>query len=160
VLDGRVIFIMSIVCLYVIGILGTVCHQDAPMTGVCDVYDNVTHCTVKIEELRALLSWYDGALGGINCVEPCEYLGDGTLVSESYGRFMACPLGLYGRFFTFEGVGTFQCRDHGGDINVRYGRRYTRNGFVNEWYIVFDLSMQGDNFPYAYDLVNITEVVE
>lgn len=147
-------------CLFVIGIIGTACFQDAPPIGVCDRYANVTHCVAEIEDLRGLMSWYDGALGGINCVEPCEFLGDGTPTAESYGWAMACPLGLYGRFFTFEGVGRFQCRDHGGAVNVRYGRRYTRNGFVSEWYIVFDLSMQGDGFPFAYDLVRIIKVIK
>ena len=144
------------VCLFIIGIIGTVCHNGSDPIGICHpVGDNTLYCMAEITDLRGYLSWYDGSLGGINCVEPCEYLGDGTLVSESYGWAMACPLGLYGRFFTFEDVGTFQCRDHGGDVNVRYGRRYTRNGFVNEWHIVFDLSMQGDDFPHAYDLVRI-----
>ncbi len=143
------------VCLFVVGIIGVACHQDAQPIGECIDHGMTTYCEADITDLRGYMSWYDGMLGGVNCVEPCEFLGDGTPVPESYGKMMACPLGLYGRFFTFEGVGTFQCRDHGGDIVVRYGRRYTRDGFVNEWHIVFDLSMQGDNFPYAYDLVRI-----
>lgn len=148
------------VCLLVVGIVGTWCYVDASHAGQCIDHGMVSHCMADVDQLYGLLSWYDPALGGINCQEPCHLLGDGTPVEQSYGVMMACPLGLYGRSFSFDGVGTFQCRDHGGDVNVRYERRYTSDrGFVDDWFVVFDLSMRDDNFPHAYDLVNI-EIVE
>lgn len=149
-------------CLFVIGITVASCFQDAPPpeSAVCHpVGGNTIYCTIGLEDMPAYLSWYDGLLGGINCVEPCDQLGDGTPTAESYGWAMACPKGLYGRYITFEGVGTWQCRDHGNAITVRYGERYTsRWGFWTGWHVVFDLSMQHDDFVGAYDVVDIVEV--
>lgn len=73
-------------------------------------------CYVEAQDLEIRASWYNPELGGTNCMEPCNQLGDGSLVSEYYDKIIACPQDWYGRYLEIENVGIFQCRDSGGAI--------------------------------------------
>lgn len=131
-------------CLYIIGLaIGSVCFQDAQPIGICHpIGDGVNYCTAHIEDLPIRASWYNPSLGGINCMEPCDTLGDGTAVKDAYGWAMACPAGMYGLTLDIEHAGVWQCRDHGGDVTVRYGEVYTNDGFIDAWYLVGDFLLE------------------
>lgn len=142
------------VCLLVAGIAGIFCQAGAAPVGDCVSVSLIgtTFCTVEAEALPLRASWYDPALGGVNCMEPCGYLGDGTAVADAYGWAMACPVGWYGRWLDIEGVGRRQCRDHGGAIHPAYGRVYTPEGWVECWYITVDF-LEHEPPPWAYMLL-------
>lgn len=142
-------------CLYVVGLLySSFCFEGAPPIGICNkVDDHMAYCTVDFQELPIKASWYDPAQGGINCyLDTCDHLGDGTLVTDAYGWAMACPLGMYGLTLDIEHAGQWQCRDHGGAVNVRYGEVYTSDGWVTEWHIVGDFLLQAPEW-WTYDLL-------
>lgn len=142
------------VCLIVTSIIGIFCHADATPIGDCFVLPSLmpTVCVVPAQELPLRASWYDPALGGINCMEPCTQLGDGTAVSEAYGWALSCPAGWYGRWLEIKHAGRWQCRDHGGAILPTYGRTYTGAGFVTGWWITVDFLVRQPP-PYAYMLL-------
>jgi len=131
-------------CIFIIGIIGTWCAQNAAPIGICHPVDGAIYCTVELEDVPARASWYNPILGGTNCFEDtCETLGDGTPTSEGYGRYMACPLGMYGETVTFSNdIGTWQCRDHGTAVTPKWGRWYTAQGFVWQWVITFDFLLE------------------
>jgi len=152
-------------CFYIV-ILGISQCLDAPAQGVCHpIGDGVTYCT--IETVRGFASYYDPALCPVaewdtNClyvdgISTGDHLGDGTPTGEGYGRYMACPMGMYWKRVTFELAGTWQCRDHGTAVNLRYQERYTSEGFVTELYAVFDMLETEPQF-YTYELLEIIEV--
>lgn len=147
------------VCLFVVGIIGTYCAVDAQPIGICHPADeNHIYCTVDLQELPARASWYNPVLGHINCYEDtCDFLGDGTLVRDGYGKYIACPMGMYGEFVTFEWAGTWQCRDHGGAIKPTWGRWYTADGFVEKWVITFDFLLESEA-PFTYAILDIENV--
>ena len=63
------------------------------------------------------ISWYDPALGGINCMDPCDQMATGVKVTEDrYGRTAACIREWTGRTVVIEGLGEFECLDRGGAI--------------------------------------------
>jgi len=116
---------MNILCLVVFSIVGAYCYN-APIgyepPGNCSlVQRGVYTCFVEPEDLQVRASWYNPEIGygkdwDINCQEPCHVLGDGTEVSESFGIYLACPPGWYGRRISFKNIGTRQCRDSGSAI--------------------------------------------
>lgn len=142
-------------CLITSALIGLFCavappppHADCLNTG------EALLCAVDAETLPARPSYYVPSRGGINGKEPYHLLGDGTPVNECIDC-MACPLGLYGQHVTLHGVGTFQCRDHGGAITVRYGRFYTAQGFRQDWFVAFDiLAPDGTRPEGAYRVVS------
>lgn len=103
------------ICLIIWGIVGTYCYSapsDFTPPGTC-IFGI---CFVQAAQLPVRASWYDPVLGGINCQEPCDLLGDGSPVDENYGQIIACPPGWYGRALYFDNIGERECRDSGGDI--------------------------------------------
>jgi hypothetical protein len=140
--------------------MGTYCHVNAQQIGICHpVDDHVTYCTVDMEDLPLWTSYYDPALGGINCLnDTCEHLGDGTPVKDGYGRYMACPPGMYGLELEIEDIGIWQCRDHGGMVVPRYSRVYTPDGFVTGWHLIADFLLTAPEW-WTYTLCDF-EVVE
>lgn len=140
------------VCLIVLSIIGTFCYADAQPVGECVVWADTAVCFVAAEELPLRASWYDPDLGGINCMFPCDQLGDGTAVSEAYGWALSCPMGWYGRWLEIEYAGRWQCRDHGGAIMPTYGRAFTGSEFVEGWWITVDFLLP-EPPPYAYMLL-------
>lgn len=143
------------VCLIVVSIIGIFCHQDAQPVGKCWQHPFIdTHiCVIEAEQLPLRASWYDPVLGGVNCMAPCDQLGDGTAVADAYGWVVACPPGWYGRWLDVEYAGRQQCRDHGGAVVPTYGRAYTPEGFVYTWWITVDF-LAHEPPPYAYLLLD------
>lgn len=79
----------------------------------------------------AYLSWYDPALGGINCDADCTRLADGSPVAAWYDRAIACPPEFaLGAQIDIPGVGVRECRDRGGAIQCHL------------WGCVFDVLTQ------------------
>ena len=119
-------------CLYVIGIVGVFCFAGADPVGNC--YDDMDYhyCTIEADELPIRASWYNPSLGGVNCMEPCAMLGDGTPVNDGYGTMAACPMGWYGNYLHVDGLPTVQCRDHGGAIHPTWYEE------LGQWAIVID----------------------
>lgn len=135
------------VCLFVIGVIGTWCEMPADPIGVChQIDDHTIYCTIDLEELPIWASYYNPALcdeSPINCFEDTgEFLGDGTPVADGYGRYMACPMGMYGMELDIEDIGVWQCRDHGGMVTPRYGEVYTADGFVTGWHLIGDFLLE------------------
>jgi hypothetical protein len=97
-----------------------------------------------INEKPVLISWYDPAIGGINCDSDCTVFADMTPVTdEAYGQVAACPVEWIGKRITIPQVGDYLCRDTGGAIRVTYddGRG---------WHIPIDIlaKEQPDMFGY------------
>lgn len=70
------------------------------------------------------ISWYDPALGGINCAEPCDTMATDTKVTEArYGRTAACIAEWTAerRIVVIPGLGEFECLDRGGAIVQKNG---------------------------------------
>ena len=147
-----------VICLTVLGVLGTYCVEGATAVGSCvRRMAEVTDCTVPADHLPVRASYYNPALGGINCDEDCSTTGDGTPVAECYGWCAACPPGWYGRHLDFgRWVGQWQCRDHGGAVVPTYGRTYMPGGFVEGWWIVVDF-MAHRQPAWAYLLLDWSE---
>ena len=141
------------VCLFIIGIIGTWCEQDAHTIGVCHPVGNDSiYCTVDADDMLIRASWYDPTLGGINCFDnTCDHLGDGTPTADGYGRYAACPVGMYGEWIDIDNVGLWQCRDHGGDVVPKFGEVYTASGFVSTWYITVDFLLESPQW-WTYGL--------
>lgn len=79
-----------------------------------------------VDDVPILATWYNPALGGINCGESCHALADGLGWSGAdYGRVAACPKGWHYLTLTF---GNYEvlCRDRGGMINCSYNEWYRR----------------------------------
>lgn len=123
-------------CLHVIGIIGAYCFPGAQPVGTCSYVVNDVYCTVAAEELPIRASWYNPELGGINCMEPCSMLGDGTPVHTGYGTMAACPPGWYWRWLHVDGLPSVQCRDHGGAIHPTWYHG------IGEWAIVIDYLLE------------------
>lgn len=63
------------------------------------------------------ISWYDPALGGINCDHDCTTMASGVKVTEDrYGNTAACLREWLGAWVVIPGIGEFQCLDTGGAI--------------------------------------------
>lgn len=141
------------VCLIVTSIIGMFCFQDAAPVGRCFYTppDNA-YCVIPAQELPLRASWYDPALGGVNCMDPCHLLGDGTHVDNAYGWALSCPDGWYGRWLDVQHAGSHLCLDSGGAIHPTYGRTYTNEGFVECWWITVDF-LAKEPPPYAYMLL-------
>lgn len=73
----------------------------------------------------ANLTWYDPALGGVNCDSSCDYMAAGDPVADWYGRALACPPEFpLGTRFSILGSrwgladGEWLCLDRGGSIVI------------------------------------------
>ena len=89
------------------------------------VLGNTLPCPPPITEMPVLVTWYDPALGGINCDVDCTTYADGTLVTpDDYGQVSACIPEWLGASITIDGLGTFACRDTGSAIVVDYNEYY------------------------------------
>jgi hypothetical protein len=145
---------MTAVCLVVLSIIGTWCYDNAAPIGDCYPLPTGTLCFVAAEELPIRASWYDPALGGINCMEPCDLLGDGTAVAEAYGWAASCPNGWYGRWLDVEYAGRWQCRDHGGAIVPTWGEAFVSGvGTGWHWWITVDF-LAHEQPSWAYLLLD------
>jgi len=146
---------MSQVCITVATLIGLHCAPNAtpPHAAECWYTPDLTYCHVRDPTtLPALVSFYVPADGGINCDGDCSVLGDMTPVNECE-NCAACPLGMYWSWINLAGH-EYQCRDHGSAVTVRYGERYTADGFRTKWFIIFDvLAVDGIEPPNAYELV-------
>ena len=84
---------------------------------------------------KAEITWYDPALGGINCFMDCEFAGHRIPVQTSYGNVTACPLEFpRGTRFEIRGSGphystghlawladgVWECWDSGDDVILGY----------------------------------------
>lgn len=131
-------------CLLVSTVVGAWCF-DAPATftppGYCNDIGDILICDVDAHELKLRPSYYDPFIEhddpfvrDIQCMEPCNLLGDGTPVVDGYGRFAACVPGWYGKhveMIWYDGATAVrQCRDHGGAVHPRCGDVFAidRNG--------------------------------
>lgn len=110
----------ELICLIVFGISGIFCYDmptDYNPPGTC--INNI--CYVVPTDLQARASWYDPALynpetgeGRINCVDPCDLLGNGAPVIEYYDKIVGCPFEYYNKLIQFgDGVGVYPCWDTG-----------------------------------------------
>lgn len=89
------------------------------------VIGNTIPCPPPITEMPVLVTWYDPALGGINCDADCTTYADGTIVTpDDYGQVSACIPEWLGASITIDGIGTFACRDTGSAIVVNYNEYY------------------------------------
>lgn len=62
---------------------------------------------------KAEITWYDPALGGINCFDDCIFAGFRVPVETSYGHITACPLEFErGTQFEIRGSGPHYANGH------------------------------------------------
>lgn len=102
-------------------------------------------CSVEppppIETLPILVTWYDPALGGINCGGGCDTLADGTKWNGShYYTTAACLVEWRGGVVVF-GDYSLTCRDTGGAIKRSWNEHYQR------WVVHVDILAPADNPP-------------
>lgn len=74
----------------------------------------------------ANVTWYDPALGGVNCDDSCAHMAAGDPVADWYGRALACPSEFaLGTRFIITGSrwgladGEWTCLDRGSSIVIR-----------------------------------------
>lgn len=76
-----------------------------------------TALTAPRQEKPLKISWYDPALGGINCDSDCTTMASGVKVTpDRYGRTAACIRPWLGKTVVIAGLGEFECLDTGGAI--------------------------------------------
>lgn len=98
------------------------------------VLGNAAPCPPPITQMPVLVTWYDPALGGVNCDSDCTTYADGTLVTpDDYGQVSACIPEWLGASITIDGLGSFMCRDTGASIGVDY------NVYYEGWVIYVDI---------------------
>ncbi len=106
-----------------------------------------------LHNLPVLITYYDTSLCyddagnvvvNINCNEDPGHFADATdVTADSYGRVAACVPQWLGAIIEIPGVGSWRCRDTGGDIRVAWNRWHGR------WVIHVDLLMH-DPPPFNY----------
>lgn len=75
------------------------------------------------ERLPIVTTWYDPALGGINCAGNCATFGSGMAIQEAHYRTSAaCLTEWRGRMVVIPGFGAFVCRDSGGAVTRAWER--------------------------------------
>jgi hypothetical protein len=149
------------VCLFIIGVVGQWCYAEATPVGHCVYSSSGVECVIAPDDLPIRASWYNPALcdvSPINCLAgTADYLGDGTPVDEGYGRYAACPPGMYGQVLVVDWAGVWECRDSGTAVVPRYGRVYTPSGFVYSWFLTVDFLVDAETHeeapPWAYALL-------
>lgn len=150
---------MTTVCVFFVFAAGTWCEVGADPIGICHPVSNAIYCTAGFDDVQARASWYDPALGGINCFnDTCDHLGDLTPVRDAYGWAAACPLGMYGMTISFEHAGTWQCRDSGTAVIPKWGKWYTADGWQWAWVITIDFLLHEPEY-WTYDLLDMQEVI-
>jgi len=86
------------------------------------------------DQLPALITYYNPALGGINCDHDCTTVADGSIVTDaSYGAWAACDASLLGVVVMLGGVGRVECRDTGGMVRPFW------SDYWRAWVLPFDL---------------------
>lgn len=98
----------------------------------------------SIRELPLLVTWYNPAMGGLNCDGDCSHLSLAPMHPAFYGRAAACPAEFVGLDFTavvsHPAIGERACLDRGGAVVVEY--RYVPGvGWL--WLAVVDLLEHG-----------------
>lgn len=79
-----------------------------------------------LADLPILVTWYNPALGGINCNNDCSTLADGTKWNDShYNNTAACIVRLRGATLHF-GDYAVKCRDSGGMVKISWNDYYQR----------------------------------
>lgn len=94
------------------------CHQQQrhPTQGAVDSSPEDVPASLPV-----LITWYDPALGGVNCDSECGHFGDGTTVTaDDYGVTAACLPEWRGATVNLPGIGSFLCRDSGSAIGARW----------------------------------------
>jgi hypothetical protein len=111
-----------------------------------------------LDDVPVLASFYDYALGGVNCNESCDDLALVQAHSNLYFHTIACPIGLTTHGFTtqfhipalkrYNGTGNFVCLDTGRDIKLTYRDVWMGADIIRGWFIVLDFLWQGTP-PFA-----------
>jgi len=103
---------------YIVGVLSGACGDVA-----CSRESQVD----LLQDLPAVVTYYNPSEGGINCDADCSHVADGTEVTDDlYGASMACDESLLGRTVTLPGIGTFPCKDTGGLVGPGWSHYYGR----------------------------------
>lgn len=133
------------VCLMVYTVVGMFCSTIAqpPPGANCELDPWRLICEIDPEDMVIRASYYDPRLGGTNCMEPCDLLGDGTPVEEAWGWAAGCPAEWYDkRILTFlpdkQGGRVWWCRDTGFTTFIKHGRYYIPSGWKSGWYVFID----------------------
>jgi hypothetical protein len=140
------------VCLFIIGLAAPLCYTGAEAIGDCITYPDLIYCEAQPEAVPLRASWYDPALGGTNCLDPCHLTANGTAVEDCYNVCLACPGEWIGNTFIVDGVGIYPCTDTGTAIIPGYGEVFTSSGFVTEWFITVDFMATSPPW-FAYELL-------
>lgn len=112
----------------------------SPMMKPVEVVDNGRLARVvnipTAEQLPIEVTYYDPALGGINCDGNCGILADGAGWSENDyhengGRVAACSSEFpTGTVITIYGLGSYVCRDRGCMVTKKWSRRHNQLVFA------------------------------
>jgi len=100
---------------------------------------NGAECPPSLHEMPIVTTWYDYALGGINCDSDCSMMADGSASVDAtyYGDDIvstaACIQEWVGETVMIDGLGIFRCRDTGGDMIIEF------NDVYREWVIHLDV---------------------
>ena len=103
-----------------------------------------------------LLTGYDVAQGGINCVDPCTQTALGYwLDDQDYWNgatgLAACPTEWLGATLIVEGFGTLRCLDTGGAI-----KRYQWNEYYETYVTHVDvLAVAPTKQPWNYQIFKV-----
>jgi hypothetical protein len=122
---------------------------------LCSVLPIAADCIPErppLSEMPLLTTYYDPALGGVNCGGSCDNLALGAMSDALYGVGMACPAELVGLDVTavisHPAIGERPCLDRGGMVIVEY------NQGLQMWVIRIDLLETGphpSNWILLYD---------
>ena len=105
-----------------------------------------------LRDIPILTTYYDPALGSINCNHDCNSLALVPMADSLYGVAAACPAELVGVDWTaviyHPAIGERPCLDRGGSVVVEY------NQHLQKWVIRVDLLETGphpSNWSLLYD---------
>lgn len=118
-----------------------------PLLGIlttCSLVGSPSDCIPPmppLSEMPLLTTWYDPALGGINCGGSCSHMALAPVTEAMYGYAAACPAALVGVDFTavisHPAIGERACLDRGGAVIVEYSQA------LQTWIIRVDLLETG-----------------
>ena len=96
----------------------------------------------KLTDYPAVITFYDPALGGINCDDDCSTVATGLLTDDMYFTSGACHKDLLGRTVYFHAIDfEMECVDTGGMITVLYSKYYKQD------VLYFDVLWDANNPP-------------
>jgi len=142
------------VCVEIQSIRGVYCFEGADQIGECEKAEYGWKCRVEdVYSVPLWGSWYNPALGGINCdgenpddpFEGCDTVATGPFEEWMYGAAASCPPGWTRYTYTTVIVtewGEFSCVDNGPGIRPVWREVYTAEGFDWMWVIVVDFLMR------------------